>query len=173
MIEGTSEQILFSGRPACAGLGTELRRLRQRNYSKSRRKKGYEFLARKAMESENMISCSLDDRPGYALGPRRGRNVRAPMERLVGNAHLPVIYPVKAGTDQRHRDDLPHLREGETPRSTEAPHMRGWQALGGARRIWVIGNLQWFRCTGHPSALCPAPTWCAGRGHRAIMAPER
>lgn len=42
------------------------------------------------------------------------------MERLVGNAHPPVTYPVKTGTDQCHRDEP---RKGsETPRSTEAVH---------------------------------------------------
>ena len=79
------------------------------------------------------------------------------MEHLVGNAHLSVIYPVKADTDQYHRDEP---RKGsETPRSTEAPHlMRGWQTLGGARRIWVVGNPRWFRRADHPSAQCHAPS---------------
>ena len=91
----------------------------------------------KAIKDENKASCSLDDRspallltnvrkslqracPVYIIGLARRRletsgvsesagerNVRAPWERLVGNAHLPVTYPVKTGTDQCHRDETP------------------------------------------------------------------
>jgi len=54
---------------------------------------------------ENGASCSFDDRPALLLRKSAGRNVRAPRERLVGNAHLSVTYPVKADTDQYHRDE--------------------------------------------------------------------
>jgi len=68
-----------------------------------------------------------------------GRNVRAPMERLVGNAHPRIIYSVKTREDQYHRDE-PNLRSllrKETPvgkpqsvrlarRSSERSEERRW-----------------------------------------------
>ena len=117
---------------------TELKRLRHND----KPRKSYGVLVPKAIKDENEASCSLDDRPALLLRKSTGRNVRAPWERLVGNAHLPVTYPVKADTDQCHRDEP---RKGsETPRSTEVQHscfakVLGWQTLGGARRIWVFG----------------------------------
>ena len=66
---------------------------------------------------ETIVVRSFDDR-SVSFGAER--NVRAPMERLVGNAHPRVIYQAKAREDQYHRDEP--ARACETPPArTEDP----------------------------------------------------